>query len=696
MKKQLTILLFPLLTLFLFLEVSNVYAVGALFSRPRFSQQVYQKMWIKSINTDIDITEQIAVTHLDQVFFNELNTSVEAIFIFPLPENATITELVYWVNGQRFIAEIRERQQAVNAYNEKLRQWLDPALLEYLGDNLFRLSIVPINALSEVRTEITYIEPLKYDFGKVDYKFQLNTLGLSSKSLEKVTVQLNANSKYPYKSFKSPSHVSSTALKINKINDNNYTLFYGDENFYPDKDLFVEYETERKDVEYKILTYTPSVQDSIGDDSFYALWITSPDIIDDSKIIPQNIVFTADVSSSMEGKRLQQVKETMNNFIDLLNPQDNFNIITFGTFVEKFKPDLIEASETNKQLAKSYVQKLYALGLTNIDDALTASLNQSFNSQTHNSLIFLTDGEPTWGVLNQDSIVNHTKTNNVMGVRIFSFGVGENISKNLLNNVSFENHAYATFITNEDSIALVVNNLFKRISKPVLTDIAVDLGGLDSWDFYPKNVTDLFWGSQILYLGKYKGSGTYKIGFNGKISGGEFNFSDYINFPDTIGGHKFVPRLWAREKINDILELIEVYGETPELVGQIISLSLMFQILTPYTAFYSDPTPTKVSDETQLVNSFNLMQNYPNPFNPSTTIVYQLPAGKNTYSVVLKIYNALGELVRVLVNTEKPAGLYSVVWNGKDMKGFDVPSGIYFYSLEAGNTRVSKKMMLVR
>ena len=150
-------------------------AVGALFCRPRWSSQEYQKMWIKSLNTQIDIDEQIAVTHLDQVFYNELNQSVEAIFIFPLPKNAVLTEMIYWVGGERFEAEIRERQDAINDYNTKLRQWLDPALLEYLGDNLFRLSIVPIAAQSEVRVEITYVEPLRYEFGKVYYELPLNT-----------------------------------------------------------------------------------------------------------------------------------------------------------------------------------------------------------------------------------------------------------------------------------------------------------------------------------------------------------------------------------------------------------------------------------------------------------------------------------------------------------------------------------------
>ncbi|MBU2505311.1 MAG: VWA domain-containing protein [Bacteroidetes bacterium] len=680
----------------LIISFSDVFAVGALFSRPRFSDVDYQKMWIKSVNTTIDIQEQIAVTHLDQIFFNELNASVEAVFIFPLPENATITELVYWVNGQRFIADIRERQAAVNDYNEKLRQWLDPALLEYLGDNLFRLKIVPIDALTDVRTEITYIEPLKYDFGKVKYKFQLNTLGLSSKPLNIVTVNLNAKTNVGYESFESPSHGSSPALQINQISDKNYTLFYGDENFYPDKDLEVEFKTLRSEVDFNIITYKPSPEDSIGTDSYYALWVTPPDMVNTTEVIPQSIVFTVDVSSSMEGKRIEQVKSALNYFLDLLNPGDNFNIVTFSTFVEKYKPDLIAADAASISNARNYVSQLFALGLTNIDDALKTSLQQSFGEQTHNNIVFLTDGDPTWGVTNHDSIIANSKKYNTNDIRIFSFGVGEKISKTLLDKISKENHGYATFISADDSIATVVNDHFRRISKPVLTDLSITIDGLTTWDVYPKKIYDLFWGSQLLYIGKYDGTGSFNVSLKGKVRGGDFDLNREIFFPDTTGGHKFVPRLWAKEKINHILELIEIYGETDELKNQVIELSLMYQILTPYTAFYSDPAVTIVKDEKFSPDKFELLQNYPNPFNPSTIIKYNIPAGMTSSVVKLCIYNLAGELIKVLVNGEHSTGLYSVIWNGTNSQGLSAPSGVYFYTLESGNYRITKKMILVR
>ncbi len=686
-----------ILFFFLFLFIANeATATGILYVRPRFSSAQYEKVWIKSLDVQVSMQDQVAVTHVDQVFFNELNQTAEAIYIFPLPESAMITELVYWVNGERFVAEIRERQEAVNDYNQKLREWLDPALLEYLGDNLFRLSIVPVDALSEFRTEITYVELINYDFGISTYKYLMNTLDLSSNPLETVHFDLSAKSQNPYKYFKSPSHESSPATQIIKHSDYYYTLEFGDENFFPDTDLIVEYETLRDDVEFSLLTYTPTPADSFGTDSFYALWITPPDSITDEEIISKDIVFTADVSSSMEGERISQVKQSLSIFLDQLSPKDYFNIITFGTHIIQFKEDLVEASAENISDAQNFVYEMFALGMTNISAALDSSLTQSFRDTSSRNLIFLTDGAPTIGETHPDSIIKRATNNNKKDIRIFSFGVGEDIDRSLLIKLSMDNFGYATFITSDDSIALLIENHFKRISKPVMTDLEINYGGLQAWDRYPKNLLDLFWGTQTLELGLYNGSGTYPVTLSGWVGADSLTYEKMSSFPDTLGGYRFVPRLWARGKIDHLLDLIEIYGETDELVNQIIELSLTFQILTPYTALYVDPTDIEQKKSEVVPGQFKLFSNYPNPFNPETTIRYSLPVDQSSYRVIIKIYDVLGQLVITLRDEQQRPGLYHLIWDGRNSTGQAAPSGVYFCVLEAGNFKATQKMLLVK
>lgn len=104
----------------------------------------------------------------------------------------------------------------------------------------------------------------------------------------------------------------------------------------------------------------------------------------------------------------------------------------------------------------------------------------------------------------------------------------------------------------------------------------------------------------------------------------------------------------------------------------------------------SDFTPVGVEDNKLNVipTEFSISQNYPNPFNPSTSIKYQIPVEG---IVTLKIFNILGEEVNALINKEKPAGVYELTWNAENL-----PSGVYFYQLQAGNFVETKKMILLR
>jgi hypothetical protein len=109
-------------------------------------------------------------------------------------------------------------------------------------------------------------------------------------------------------------------------------------------------------------------------------------------------------------------------------------------------------------------------------------------------------------------------------------------------------------------------------------------------------------------------------------------------------------------------------------------------------------------DVSVVPSDYLLSQNYPNPFNPSTTIAFEIPAGtsRQVGTVSLRIYDVLGRETMTLMNEEKPAGRYSITWDGRNSSGNPVASGVYFYRMEVrernGSTRVHlvRKMLLVR
>ena len=695
--KRFTILLTVVLVALL--GAQSVYAIGTIFSRPLWSSQTYNKMWIKTVDATTTIEGQIATTEVHQVFRNEMNATVEAVWLFPLPENAVVVELFYEFNGKWYKGAIKEREEARKQYEERIRWNLDPALLEYMGDNLYRLSIAPINAHSDVQTKITYVEMLPYEFGTVDYLFKLNAVQMSPKPLSRVSFSGTFHSTSPYTSFESPTHGGTTAMSITQDSDNQYSVVFGDENFMPDKDLKINFETQRDKVEMNVIRYTPTEEDSIGTDSYYAIWISPPDDIGDDEVIPKKIVFTADVSSSMEGTRIEQLKASLHEFLTYLQPDDMFNIITFGTSVSSFSENLIAASPDNIEDATRFVTEIGALGLTNINDAMQQSLAQSFSDDYANMIVFMTDGYPTWGETWVPTIIKNVENANTNDVRIFSFGVGEDVSTPLLVQMAVENGGYAEFIQADDDIARIIGNHFQRISKPVLTDLDIKTEGLVTSDRFPRPLADLFWGSQVMQMGIYKNSGTFPVYLTASIGDKLVSYQTYQEFSNVPGGHRFIPRLWAKAKIDYLLNEIAIYGELKELVDQVIELSLKFQILTPYTAFYSDPNDTDVNDKKDaLPKDFALRQNYPNPFNPGTTIRFELP--ENGF-VTIKIYDLTGRLVRTLVQEQKLAGIHSIQWNGTDETGQKVAAGVYLYQIEFTNSNdetmvLTKKMSLVK
>jgi len=106
-------------------------------------------------------------------------------------------------------------------------------------------------------------------------------------------------------------------------------------------------------------------------------------------------------------------------------------------------------------------------------------------------------------------------------------------------------------------------------------------------------------------------------------------------------------------------------------------------------------TPVEWEDvgQAELPTEFELRQNYPNPFNPQTLIEYALPKSAH---VTIEIYNLLGQKVNILMDQDQKAGFYRVDWDGKDKKGEELASGIYFYRIQAGDFVKCKKMIMLK
>jgi len=432
----------------------------------------------------------------------------------------------------------------------------------------------------------------------------------------------------------------------------------------------------------------------------FVLWANVPDTLSGDSAKARELTIVADISSSMEGERMTQLKEALFGFIDLLTEQDRFNIIAFSTSTSKFEPDLVQATGEAKADARSFVEQLAALGMTNFEEAFHQGLLQSYTDSAHRALIFVTDGQPNWGEARPDSLLARIARWNVSQIGLFPVAVGGEPDRLLLEAIARQSGGAFTQIAADDSIYLKVKDLYRLLFLPKLRNPSLDFSQLTVTELLPAPLPDVYVGDQLVVTGRYSSGGAIPVTIRGTVLGTPITITEEVPFSQTDTLSFEVERYWGSQKIKSILDLIALIGEQQELVNQVIALSIKYSVLTPYTAFLVvEPTGgTVISvDEkaSQRPLAFSLQQNYPNPFNPSTTIRYSI-GGTAATSVTLTIHDALGRVVRTLVAETRAPGEYRVVWDGTDDRGRMVSSGLYFLSLKAGSFVATRTMTLLK
>jgi Ca-activated chloride channel family protein len=165
--------------------------------------------------------------------------------------------------------------------------------------------------------------------------------------------------------------------------------------------------------------------------------------------------------------------------------------------------------------------------------------------------------------------------------------VGFDVNTHFLDRLAQENHATSDYVTPDEDIEVKVSNFFKNISNPILSDLSLKFSGIKTFEIYPKELPDLFSGSQVLVLGKYEGEGSSTATLSGYAGEEKQTYSYQVNFsPEEKNG--FVPRLWATRRIGYLVDQMRLYGQSTELIDEIVRLSKRYGIITQYTSFLVD------------------------------------------------------------------------------------------------------------
>jgi Ca-activated chloride channel family protein len=521
----------------------------------------------------VDIDKHVATTTIDQVFVNEYDVDLEGTYIFPLPEEASITEFSMYVDGKKVSGKILGKDKARKIYEDIVRQMKDPGLLEYVGRNMFRARIYPIPRRGTKRMKLVYKQVLKYDAGTYKYVYPLDTEKYSPKPLEDASIAVHIKSPIPLKSVYSPSH----KIDLN-LDQYEATCGWEEKDVKPDKNFVLYYTVSQKDVGISLQTYREGFEDG------YFLMLLSPGNLK-NRAIAKDIVFVLDTSGSMGGEKIVQAKNALQYCLKQLKSDDRFNIVSFASSIKSYKDSFVYARRDNIKDAVRFVEDFDANGGTNINEALLEALDMFRDSKRPQMVVFLTDGEPTEGVTDMKEIIKNSERANDRKARMFVFGVGHDVNTHLLDKLAEVHRGVSEYVDPDENLEVKVSSFYKKISAPVISDIKLNFGKIKIYDLQPMTLPDIFRGQQLVLLGRYKGEGTTNITLSGYVDGRRKNFNYRAEFARRNRDNDFIPRLWATRKIGHLTSQIRLNGEKKELVDEIIRLSKKFGIMTSYTSY---------------------------------------------------------------------------------------------------------------
>lgn len=545
---------------------------------------------IEEISIAARLRDQLADVQVSQTFSNDGARPIEAQFVFPLPYDGAIDQMTLMVNGKELPAKLLSAEEARARYESIVRRNRDPALLEWIGTGMFQTSVFPIPPGEKRTVSLHYGQLLRKDRAATDFLFPLSTARFTSKPIQKLSIRVAVDSATELKNIYSPTH----PIDIKRNGDTQAVITFEAQQSVPREDFRLLFDSHSGDVGATLFTYRPDARDE-----GYFLLLASPEVKSTSAQRPhKTISFVVDKSGSMSGAKIDQARDAARFILNNLREGDLFNIISYDSQVQAFRPELQSFDPTTHEAGLAYVDGLYAGGGTNIQEALLKALSELRDEKRPNYLLFLTDGLPTAGETNESRIAQAARAANSVGARLLVFGVGYDVNSRLLDRLATENHGLSEYVRPDEDIETHVSRVFQRISSPVLTGVQlmIDVESISAVApisrVYPTGPLDLFEGEQLVVVGRYKGTGPARIRLAGHIDAQPKTYTFDGTFADRSDDstNAFIARLWATRRIGEIIDELDLKGKNQELVDELVQLSTKYGILTPYTAFLADET----------------------------------------------------------------------------------------------------------
>ena len=560
---------------------------------------------ITGVDVEIDITHQVAVTTLEVGLSSRASRVLEAVMVLPVPDDAVVRGFDFEGAALEPTAELLDPGEARATYDAIVRNVKDPALLEFSGYRTLRSSVFPVPANGTQRVRVVYEHVLHARGDRVDYELP------RSESLLSVwipwTVRARIRGGTPVSTVYSPSH----EIAVERVSPRELMIDVGGTQALQPGVFQMSYLLEGAGVSAAFFAYPDA---RVGGGYFLlvaGLPVTVPDEVRDS--VRREVIFVLDTSGSMSGEKFDQARDAAKQVLSGLRPNDRFNLIAYSRDVVRYRTDPVAATEEQIASAKTWVDALQTHGGTNLFGALTEALRQDHDDGTLPLVLFLTDGQPTSGLTDEQQIRKQALELNGARHRIFTFGVGHGVNVPLLDALADGSRGESTYVSPGEHVEEKVSEVAARLCAPALSSVELAVLGADESpaedlvrSVMPTELPDLYEDDQLVLLGVYTRDEPVTFELSGDRFGERATFELSFDVDDAAPENSFVPRLWAARRIATAVDEIRQLGESAtasaELLEEVVALSTEYGILTEYTSFLA-LEGTDLSKRDQLVAS---------------------------------------------------------------------------------------------
>ena len=580
-------------------------------------------------HTDVKagISGFIARVLVTQDFQNPSSEKIEAVYTFPLPQNAAVDDMTIQVGARTIRGQIKRREDAAAIYARAIQEGQLAALLDQERPNIFTQTVGNVPPGESVRVMISYLVQLKYTDGSYEFVFPMvvgpryipGTVAIGhqgggwapdtdrvpdasritppvaapgTRAGHDISLAVALDAGVPIQNLRSPTH----QIDVNRTGADSAMLLLHNASEIPNKDFILRYSVAGATLVEGLLTHAAPASPRVipvatgmrpaQTQGYFSLIIQPPRRFPESDVTPKELIFVLDSSGSMNGFPEEKSKELINYALGGLYPGDTFNVIKFsGDTAVLFDKPLYPSAE-NLRLAKEFVNNNWGGGGTEMMGAIRAALAPSGSPDHVRIVVFLTDGE----VGNDMEILGEIRKH--PNARVFAYGIGSSVNRFLLDKMAEEGRGeveYVSYKPDSQEAADAAHRLYEHLRAPLLTDITLDFGRLPVTDVYPRHIHDLFSGRPVVVTGRYTAPAQGAVRLLARRAGDFYSREIPVSLPAQENQNNAVASLWARDKIDDLMSQdwagVQQGTLRADLRQQITQLGLDYHLMTQFTSF---------------------------------------------------------------------------------------------------------------